>query len=278
MPALTDRIPLGDGLAVSPACLGMCSHPSVVVAAYDAGLNFFFITADMHWPLYEATRRGLIELLATRPEARDHIVVAGVAYVTQPEFCWAPFEELVEAIPGLHRLDVTVAGGAYGREVAARLPAFAGHRDHWNIRATGISFHDRESARELITSDRVDLAYVRYNPVHAGAATEVYAHAKPRTEGRRCLIYNFKSTIGHLDDAAYAQLGIGDDFWHPHVTDYYRFALTQPAVDGVLCALPHPGAVRDLADALAKGPLSEDDHQYLLDLGALAQGTAKLAS
>jgi len=278
MPALTDRLPLGHGLEVSPACLGMCAHPSVVLAAYEAGLNFFFVTADMHWPLYEATRRGLIELLATHPEARDQIVVAGVAYVTQPEFCWAPFEELVAAVPGLGRLDVTVAGGAYGREIAGRLPTFDAHRDEWKIRGTGISFHDRAAARELITGDRIDLAFVRYNPVHAGAADDIYAHALSRAEGRRCLIYNFKSTIGHLPDAAYPQLGIDDDYWRPHVTDYYRFALTQPAVDGVLCSLPTPDSVRELDDALRKGPLSEDDHQYLLDLAALAQGQARLAS
>jgi hypothetical protein len=41
-----------------------------------------------------------------------------------------------------------------------------------------------------------------------------------------------------------------------------------------LCALPTVGAVRELADALAKGPLDEGDHQYLLDLGELSRGKA----
>jgi hypothetical protein len=44
----------------------------------------------------------------------------------------------------------------------------------------------------------------------------------------------------------------------------------------VLCALPGPSAVGELADALAKGPLDDEDHQYLLDLGDLTRGRAKI--
>ena len=66
LPRLTDRLALGEsGLRVSPVCLGIVESPEVVPAAFDAGVNFFFVTADLHWPLYERTRRGL-ELL-TRP-------------------------------------------------------------------------------------------------------------------------------------------------------------------------------------------------------------------
>src|SRR4051812_39900076 len=65
LPAPGDRLPLGDcGLKVSPFCLGMVGEPATVPAAFDAGVNFFFVTADMHWPLYEMTRRGLADLLA----------------------------------------------------------------------------------------------------------------------------------------------------------------------------------------------------------------------
>ncbi len=282
MPALTDRLPLGDGLWVSPVCIGLVGDPKVVSAAYEAGINFFFLSADMHWPVYEATRRGLEDLLADKPSARDDLVVGAVAYVTQPEFCWAPFEEVLDAVPALdRRLDLLIAGGSYGREIATRLPVYADHRKarYLGARAIGASFHDREAACDVVADERADLAFVRYNPIHDGAARDVYARAKSRADGRRCLLFNFKSTAGHLwTDAEYRALGVGDDFWRPHVTDYYRFAFTQPAVDGVLCALPHPDAVRDLGDALAKGPLSEDDHQYLLDLGELTAGKARLAS
>jgi hypothetical protein len=45
-----------------------------------------------------------------------------------------------------------------------------------------------------------------------------------------------------------------------------RFAFSQPALDGVLVALSHPREVRHLADALAAGPMAEDDQRYLITL------------
>ena len=77
LPRFSDRLALGKrGLAVSPFCLGLVEDPATISAAFDAGINFFFLTADMHWPLYEASRRGL------RSSARDQcnpgpVVVAG---------------------------------------------------------------------------------------------------------------------------------------------------------------------------------------------------------
>jgi hypothetical protein len=200
--------------------------------------------------------------------------------VTQPEFCWVPFHEVLDAVPALDRIDLTIAGGSYGREIALRLPQYADHRTSrfLGTRAIGASFHDRAAAADVVAREAVDLAFVRYNPVHANARNDVYAGAKSHADGRRCLLYNFKSTLGYMTDAEYNAHGIGEDFWRPHVTDYYRFAFTQPAVDGILCSLPTAASIRELADALAKGPLDEDDHQYLLDLGALSAGRARLAS
>jgi len=280
LPKLTDRLPLGGSdLQVSPFCLGMVIDPATVIAAFDAGINFFFLTADMHWPLYEGTRRGLAELLAARPAARDAIVVAVTSYVTQPEFCWAPFHEVLEALPELRRIDLTVAGGAYGHEIAQRTKLYELHREQRFVgaRATGVTFHDRKAARAQLDAGALDIAFVRYNPLHPGARHDLFPHVAPRGAGRRTLLYNFKSTMGHASDAQWARLGVGADYWRPHITDYYRFALAQPALDGILCSFPAPFAVDELVCALDKGALDDDDQQYLLDLGELGRGEATLA-
>jgi hypothetical protein len=279
LPRLTDRLPLGSsGLEVSPICVGIVRDPDTVPAAFEAGINFFFVTADMHWPLYEATRRGLVRLLEANPAARDSIVVAAVCYVTQPVFMWAPLTEVLEEFPILERIDLTIAGGSYRPDFAPREQVLQSHRTerHAGARAIGASFHDRSLAREVLDRDRIDIAYIRYNPVHAGARDDLFPHVRPRGDGRRCLLYNFKSTFGHLDEADYAPLGVPDHFWRPHPTDYYRFALSEPALDGILCAPRSPAEIRDLADALARGPLDDEDRQYLLDLGELARGTARV--
>jgi hypothetical protein len=202
------------------------------------------------------------------------------SYVAQLEFLWLPFDEVVSEVAGLGHVDVTVAGGCYAPDFATRLPVFERHRAtrYLGTRAIGASFHDRKAARAAVDAGAIDIAFVRYNPGHPGARSEVFAHVAPRDAGRRTLLFNFKSTDGHIaKDEDYAALGIGADFWRPHVTDYYRFALTEPALDGVLCGLPRAAAVRELADAMAKGPLDEDDRQYLLDLGELQSGRARVA-
>jgi hypothetical protein len=276
LPQPTDRLPLGrSGLTVSPFCLGQVRDPATVLAAFDAGINFFFVTADMHWPLYEPLRRGLVQLLRRGRDIRDRIVIAAVAYATQPEFCWLPFFEVVAAIPGVKRLDVTVAGGAYGYELHRRLPLYRAHvrSKHVSARATGVSFHDRKAARHAVKTSAIDIAFVRYNAGHPGARTEVYPHLSLR---HRTLLFGFTSTDGFVAPRRVRQLGLTDDFWRPAITDHYRFALTPPQVNGVLCSPETPRHVAALWRAVEQGPLDADEERYLVHLASLDRGRAVL--
>ena len=277
LPRVADRLPLGsDGLHVSPICLGIVGEPAVVTAAFEAGVNFFFLTADMHWPAYEATRRGLADLLRSHRDVRDRIVVAGVCYPTQPEFCEVPFLELIQAVPGLGRLDVLLAGGAYAADMTQRLPIYVQHRmcSHAGAKAIGATFHDRAAAREALLQRDLDIAFVRYNTMHPGAQKEVFFDL-PQTD--RPLLFNFKSTAGYLPPSRMAQLGLpAPEWWQPAVTDHYRFALTRPELDGLLVALRRPAEVDELVAALARGPLDQEEEQYLLDVAGVASGAARI--
>lgn len=264
-----DRRPLGaSGRLVSRVCLGIAGSEETVCAAFDAGINFFFVSVDMHWPEYETTRRGLAALLARRRSMRDDIVVAGVGYVTQPEFCWRPFAELVAAIPRLGRIDVSVIGGAYGHEWRRRLGEYEEHRrtGFLGVGAIGASFHDRRAALRGINAGLVDIAFNRYNPLHVRARTELFPRLRRR---RAALLYNFNSTRGFVGRAAMTALGLGPRYWRPHVTDCYRFALARPEIDGLLVSLRRPAEVAALARALARGPLDEEEQQYMTDLALL---------
>jgi len=275
LPKLTDRLPLGTtGRQVSPFCVGMIPDPAVVTAAFEAGINFFFISADMHWPLYEATRYGLMQLLASRPGIRDQIVVGLVSYATQPEFCSAPFREVIDTTPHLGHMDLAIAGGAYGYEIENRMAVYARHRAraYLGTVSLGASFHDRAAVIPLFDRAAVDIGFVRYNPLFPKAATELL----PRVRDDHPLLFNFKSTSGWMPREQLLAVGVDDDCWHPHHTDYYRFALSQPAFDGILCSPPTVAAVRELSDAMARGPLDATDQQYLLDLAELCRGKASL--
>jgi hypothetical protein len=279
LPRLTDRLALGDqGLRVSPFCLGMVRSSDAVCAAFDAGINFFFLSADMHWPLYEASRRGLERLLGRGRGVRDQVVVAAVSYATQPEFCSAPFAEVLEAVPGLGRIDVPIAGGAYANEFPTRLGVYEGHRrtGYMGARAIGASFHDRQAALLACNHNLVDLVLVRYNPDRPGARDDVFPHLAPRRSAR---LFNFKSTWGFVPPGRMAEFGLGGDaYWQPDVTDYYRFALSRPEIDGLLVAPGTPAEVAALAAALEKGPLDDEEQAYLIDLAAVAGGRAKVVA
>jgi hypothetical protein len=273
---LTDRLSIGpDRLSVSPVCLGMVRSPKTIGAAFEAGINFFFLTADMHWPLYEASRRGLGVLLASNRRARDQIVVAVACYPTQPEFCAMPFVEVLDAIPGLGRIDVGVMGVVYAADFRTRLPIYRRHRQerHAGIAAIGGSFHDRHAARAAVSRGAIDIAFVRYNAAHPGARVDLLPHLRPP---RAAPVFNFSSTSGFVDRRRMTELGVGLEYWRPRIVDHYRFVLTRPEIAGVLCALGEPWEVASLERALTQGPLSAEEERFLIDLAALDAGHVAL--
>jgi hypothetical protein len=275
LPRFTDRLALGTrGLSVSPFCVGIVTQPATVLAAFDAGINFFFVTADMHWPLYEPLRRGLAQLFARGNGIREQVVVAGVSYATQPEFCSMPYQELIANVPKLQDIDVLCAGGAYGHEIASRLEVYQHHLEHSfaGARAIAVSFHDRGAVSDLANGGAVDLCLVRYNAAHPKARSDLFPHIR----SRRARVYNFKNVVGHVASDRCTSLGLALDAWRPEVTDHYRFVLSEPELDGLLCAPSTPEQIESLGRALEEGPLEADERQYLVQLYKLAHGAARL--
>jgi predicted aldo/keto reductase-like oxidoreductase len=273
LPQCRDRIRLNAALPpISPICIGMVADPSVITAAFDHGCNFFFVSADMHWPRYQHTRQGISDLIAR--VGRDQIVVAATVYVTQPEFLSEPFVELVDETAGLGHLDIVVAGGSYGTDLVPRIDVLRHHRatGRFGARAIGASFHDRSAARVAIAHRMVDLALVRFNAAHPGARAEVLPHANASAPR----IFNFKSTSGYVSPERLRHIGLTDDDWMPAITDHYRYALSHVGIDGVLCSPSSRAEVEALDRALELGSLTADDCQYLEKLCLLASGAAKL--
>jgi hypothetical protein len=257
LPRPTDRLRFAGSTMVSPYCVGWVGSPAVVEAAFEAGINFFFVSADLHWPMYEHTRRGISALC--RRGLRDRIVIGVASYVAQPEFGTAPFAEVLEAIAGLDRIDLKIAGGVTASDGLARLDR---HRGTTRGAAIGASFHCRVTALAAINAAACDVAFVRYNARHPGARTDVFPHRRATPT----LVYNFKSTGGFVPPE---QLRAPDDkTWQPSRADHYRFVLSRPELDGVLCALRDVAQVRALADAISLGGLTCEEEEHILAVAA----------
>lgn len=265
LPRPTDRLRLGNkGLKVSPMCVGMTESPATIEAAFEAGVNFFFLSADLHWPLYEATRRGLERLLRANRGRRDQIVVGVASYFEEPWFGYLQFLEVIEAVPGLKRVDLLIAGGvSSGWSYAERVKTLrrARARHYLGASAIGASLHERKLAVRAERNRELDISYIRYNAEHPGARRDVLPYL-PRK--RRTLLFNFKSVVSESWPKAPGRAAKRPGHGIRDATDFYRFVLSAPEIDGLLCAPRSPEELHRMADALDKGPLSREEQDYMI--------------
>ncbi len=260
LPVFGDRVALGASLSVSPFCVGSTSKPEVIEAAFEAGINFFFISCDLHWPAYEPSREGLRRLFR-RPGVRDQVVVCAASYLVQPQLQTPPFLDLLEAVAGLERLDVLCAGGMYGQDLERRLTGMRAHRasSFLGNRGLAVSFHERATARLAVEQNVIDAGFVRFNPVHPGAKNDLFPFVSHSTVP----LFGFKTAVGTQSEAKLRELGLGSENWVPTVVDHYRYALSTPGLAGLLFSPTAEAHLRSLSDGLAQGPLSADEQAYL---------------
>lgn len=270
LPKPTDRISLGNThIQVSPLCLGITGSPDTVLAAYESGINFFFLTADLHWPLYESTREGLRRLLE-KPGVRDDIVVGVVSYLDDPLFSALQFHEVINDVKGLERVDLLIAGAVSSDTSFSRMRSLTISKaiKHCGAVAIGASFHQRPYVVAAAMHHMLDISFIRYNTAHPGARKDIFPFLSPH---RSMKLYNFKSVLSYVSPATMSALGIPQSYWRPDITDCYRFSLSRPELDGILCSPQSPHELHALCLALEKPPLTQEEQDYLIWLAAAAK-------
>lgn len=270
LPRAADRLRLrGTDLTVSPICIGITESPDTITAAYEEGINFFFISGDLHWPRYAHTRAGLARLLDGSPSRRDQIVVAAVSYLDEPFFGLLQFEEILESVPGLERIDVLLAGAVTSDFSLLRVTSLqrARTRNHLGAAAIGASFHKR---RYMLSSvaQQLDIHYVRYNPGFVKSRIDLFPHISPDATH---LTFGFQSQAARVTAESCRRLNLPDGSWLPSASDYYRFALTPDPIGGILCSPSTPEEVRILARALEERRLTPDEEKYMIRLSHAAR-------
>src|SRR5262249_39269455 len=208
------------------------------ITAYEHGINFFFLTADLHWPLYDGLRKGLARLLKDNPGRRQELVVGVVSYLDNPLFGAFQFHEVIAEVPGLKYVDLLIAGGVPAEtSFCSRLDSLASAKRsaHNGARAIGATFHQRALALLADYYDLLDISFIRYNAAHPGARRDLFPYLR---QGRTCPVFNFKSVMAQVPRDAFDALGLPSGYWCPDACDYYRFVLSRPEIDGVLCSPP----------------------------------------
>jgi aryl-alcohol dehydrogenase-like predicted oxidoreductase len=240
------RIGLGSSFGVGPEGLAL---------AFDHGINYFY-WGSLRRPGFA---RGIRELAR---RGRERIAVALQSYARWPA---ALLSRAVDS--GLRRLsldyaDVLILGWHNWRPPQAILDAALELRERGRVRHLLMSGHQRSFFPEMARENLFDLFMVRYNAAHRGAEREVFPQL-PQGEARPGICAYTATRWGTLLDPR--QVPRGERA--PSASDCYRFCLSHPGVDMVLCGPANTGQVREAVNALLKGPLDEVELAWMRRVG-----------
>lgn len=253
------RVPLGA--LRTPVCrIGLSASylpgRETIRKALDEGLNYFF---------FFGVDYQLIRVLRGLPPARrSELVLATGAY--NYLICHQNLRRTLEKrlrqlrtdyIDLFHFLGVTKPK-QFTPEVRDELAAV---RASGLVRGVSLSTHDRKFAAQLAREGVVDAIMIRYNAAHRGAETEIFPHLAPDTTG----VVSYTAT--RWTALLRRPRGYPKDGRIPTAGMCYRFVLSNSNVHVCLMA---PSNLRQFETNLAdirRGPLAEDDMQFLRDFG-----------
>jgi len=138
------------------------------------------------------------------------------------------------------------------------------------IRHIGISSHHRPNFPKFAREVFCDFAHARYNAKHRGAETEVFPHLPPKADPGRPGIVAFTATSwAQLIKIKPEKL---DGLPVPAAGDCYRFALSHPDIDVCLTGPSSDAQMRHALDAVDKGPMTEDELDWMRKVGDRLHG------
>ncbi len=133
------------------------------------------------------------------------------------------------------------------------------------IRHIGISSHYRPNFHKYHAEPFCDFFHVRYNAKHPGAENDVFPSLPPKGMASRPGIVAFTATSWkQLIKADPARLG---GLATPTAGDCYRFALSNRNIDVCLTGPGNDDQMRHALDAVDKGPMSEDELDWMRKVG-----------
>lgn len=236
-----------------------------VYHALDAGLNFFFCYG---WDVQMT--HVLRDVSRTR---RQELVVATGAY----NLIWGypnlrrSLEKRLRQL-GTDYIDVFLFLGVlkpkqFPDKIVEEMCRF---REEGKVRSIGLSCHDRKFAGKLAAQGTLDSFMIRYNAAHRGAEEEIFPHLSAHDPG---LISYTATRWNYLLRRPRA--------WPksesiPMAGDCYRFVLSSDHVDVCLTAPRNLKQLRENLDAVAQGPLSPDEMNFMRRFGDVVHYGSKM--
>lgn len=252
-----DRRVLGrTGLTVGRLGIA-CSYGAPTEAfeeAFDQGVNYFY------WgSLRKDAMARAIRNIITRGK-RDELVVVVQSYSRSAALMESFFHKGLKQL-GIDTADVLLLGWHNKTPSPRILERTRRMKQKGMFKFLALSGHNRDLFPELSQSGLFDIFHVRYNAAHRGAEEEVFDRIPE--ENRPGLVTYTATRWGDLLNPK--KMPPGDTL--PRGSDCYRFVLSNPAVDVCLSGPSTAGEMREALQALAMGPLSEDEMARMKRIG-----------
>jgi aryl-alcohol dehydrogenase-like predicted oxidoreductase len=136
-------------------------------------------------------------------------------------------------------------------------------------KAVGISTHDRKFAGRLMDEGTLNAIMMRYNAAHRGAETDIFQYLCKHNPG----VINYTAT-------RWSYLTRRPKNWPkerpiPDAGMCYRFVLSNSNVDVCLMAPRNIKQLKENIKSLEKGPLSEEEMQFMREFGDVVYNQKK---
>jgi len=230
-----------------------------VRGALERGINYLYFANQKSGALLKPVREAI-------ERDRGNLVIAGTTTIGWFGGSVRRAAERLLAKLGTDYLDVFQLGwlGVGAAWTTSTVRELEQLKQSGKVRALGVSIHDRERAGRLAADSPLDMLMIRYNAAHPGAERDIFPHLAKRSP----MVVAYTAT-------RWRKLLKRPSGWQGQVMtagDCYRFCLSSPHVDVVLCGPKNTQELDENLSALAKGPLTPDEESWIRDFGRAVHG------
>ncbi len=134
-------------------------------------------------------------------------------------------------------------------------------KEEGKVRSFGLSCHDRAFMGKLAANGDVGALMLRYNAAHRGAERDIFPHLVRHNPG--VISYTATRWTALLRRPKTRPKGARI----PTAGECYRFVLSNPCVHSILTAPRSERELRENIAAVHKGPLDEEDMNFMREFG-----------
>lgn len=229
----------------------------IYAAALERGCNYFT------WGTFIKGRSGPFKTFVSQMAAdgrRSELVIGLLSY-SHSALLGDHFLKSALGQLGTDYLDGLILGYYPKRPPQRVLDWAVQARERGQVRAIGMTTHNRAVVMPLIEEGIIDYFHVRYNAVHRGAEQDIFPHLPSERPG----IVSFTATSwGQLLKQKKMVAGITA----PSAGDCYRFVLARDEVDVCMMGVRNLQMLEDNLAEIEKGAMTPEELQRMQSIGA----------